>query len=267
MWSTSRNSSESNVLCKPRSPRSSSASARWSSSSPWRCSPAATVCSSACRASRRRCSSRHWRASCRCASRASSSRRISCRPTSPAPRSSRRTPAPASASSSSCAGRSSRTSCWRTKSIARRRRRKRRCCRRCRNTKSPPAAQTHTLELPFFVLATQNPIEQEGTYPLPEAQLDRFMFNVKVGYPSLEEELQIVEVTTRPRIADPRPVLDGRADSPRAGSGAPRAGREPRHFVCGASGARDASRRDRRGAASTSSSAGAPGRAPASTWF
>jgi MoxR-like ATPase len=59
------------------------------------------------------------------------------------------------------------------------------------------------------VLATQNPIEQEGTYPLPEAQLDRFMFNIKVGYPSLEEEMQIVEVTTRPRNADPRPVLDG----------------------------------------------------------
>jgi MoxR-like ATPase len=69
--------------------------------------------------------------------------------------------------------------------------------------------QTFPLELPFFVLATQNPIEQEGTYPLPEAQLDRFMFNIKVGYPSLEEEMQIVEVTTRPRNADPRPVLDG----------------------------------------------------------
>jgi MoxR-like ATPase len=69
--------------------------------------------------------------------------------------------------------------------------------------------QTFRLELPFFVLATQNPIEQEGTYPLPEAQLDRFMFNIKVGYPSVEEEQQIVEVTTRPRNADPRPVLDG----------------------------------------------------------
>jgi len=68
--------------------------------------------------------------------------------------------------------------------------------------------QTFGLDLPFFVLATQNPIEQEGTYPLPEAQLDRFMFNIKVGYPSQEEEQQIVEVTTRPRSADPRPVLD-----------------------------------------------------------
>jgi MoxR-like ATPase len=69
--------------------------------------------------------------------------------------------------------------------------------------------ETFGLDLPFFVLATQNPIEQEGTYPLPEAQLDRFMFNIKVGYPSLEEEQEIVDVTTRPRVADPRPVLDG----------------------------------------------------------
>ena len=54
----------------------------------------------------------------------------------------------------------------------------------------------HPLPRPFFVLATQNPIEQEGTYPLPEAQLDRFMFNVKIDYPSEEEELQIVKQTT-----------------------------------------------------------------------
>jgi len=54
----------------------------------------------------------------------------------------------------------------------------------------------HALPQPFFVLATQNPIEQEGTYPLPEAQLDRFMFNIKVGYPTAEEELEIVKRTT-----------------------------------------------------------------------
>ncbi len=54
----------------------------------------------------------------------------------------------------------------------------------------------HRLDAPFFVLATQNPIEQEGTYPLPEAQLDRFMFNIKVGYPSAEEELEIMQRTT-----------------------------------------------------------------------
>lgn len=58
------------------------------------------------------------------------------------------------------------------------------------------AGQVHSLELPFFVLATQNPIEQEGTYPLPEAQLDRFMFNIVLDYPTYEEELQVVKSTT-----------------------------------------------------------------------
>lgn len=58
------------------------------------------------------------------------------------------------------------------------------------------AGVTHKLEQPFFVLATQNPIEQEGTYPLPEAQLDRFMFNVTLSYPSFAEELQVVKNTT-----------------------------------------------------------------------
>ncbi len=54
----------------------------------------------------------------------------------------------------------------------------------------------HVLSEPFFVLATQNPIEQEGTYPLPEAQLDRFMFNTFVDYPGEEEELEIIKRTT-----------------------------------------------------------------------
>jgi len=58
------------------------------------------------------------------------------------------------------------------------------------------AGVTHKLPMPFFVLATQNPIEQEGTYPLPEAQLDRFMFNIWVDYPSFDEEVQIVKATT-----------------------------------------------------------------------
>jgi MoxR-like ATPase len=58
------------------------------------------------------------------------------------------------------------------------------------------AGQTYILEEPFFVLATQNPIEQEGTYPLPEAQLDRFMFNIKIDYPNDEEEVAIVKSTT-----------------------------------------------------------------------
>src|SRR4028119_368592 len=60
----------------------------------------------------------------------------------------------------------------------------------------------HRLPQPFVVLATQNPIEQEGTYPLPEAQLDRFMFNINVGYPSEEEEFQIVRLTTLNRKID-----------------------------------------------------------------
>jgi len=58
------------------------------------------------------------------------------------------------------------------------------------------AGVSHKLEEPFFVLATQNPIEQEGTYPLPEAQLDRFMFNIWLGYPSFEQEIQVVKNTT-----------------------------------------------------------------------
>ncbi len=58
------------------------------------------------------------------------------------------------------------------------------------------AGHHYKLELPFFVLATQNPIEQEGTYPLPEAQLDRFMFSINLEYPSFEEEVQVVKNTT-----------------------------------------------------------------------
>jgi len=67
----------------------------------------------------------------------------------------------------------------------------------------------HALPQPFFVLATQNPIEQEGTYPLPEAQLDRFMFMIHVGYPSEEEELEIVKLTTSVFDVQLRPVLTG----------------------------------------------------------
>ena len=65
--------------------------------------------------------------------------------------------------------------------------------------------RTYDLDEPFFVLATQNPIEQEGTYPLPEAQLDRFMFNLNIEYPSSEEEVAIVRGTTTPEqhVLDP----------------------------------------------------------------
>lgn len=71
------------------------------------------------------------------------------------------------------------------------------------------AGSTYTLEKPFFVLATQNPIEQEGTYPLPEAQLDRFMFNIWVDYPSYQEELAIVKATTSPSEVQVNKVLSG----------------------------------------------------------
>jgi MoxR-like ATPase len=67
--------------------------------------------------------------------------------------------------------------------------------------------QTYPLEPPFFVLATQNPVEQEGTYPLPEAQLDRFMFMVKVGYPTRDDERDIVKSTTGEGRVEPAPVL------------------------------------------------------------
>src|SRR5687768_11918729 len=67
----------------------------------------------------------------------------------------------------------------------------------------------HRLPQPFFVLATQNPIEQEGTYPLPEAQLDRFMFNINVGYPTEEEEFQIVRLTTMSREIKLDHILTG----------------------------------------------------------
>jgi len=71
------------------------------------------------------------------------------------------------------------------------------------------AGTTFDLPSPFFVLATQNPIEQEGTYPLPEAQLDRFMFNIWVDYPSYAEELAIVKATTMDKKIDLKQMLSG----------------------------------------------------------
>jgi len=70
--------------------------------------------------------------------------------------------------------------------------------------------RSYNLDLPFFVLATQNPIEQEGTYPLPEAQLDRFMFNIFIDYPAKDEEHRIVKTTTYEQEADLKVVLRGR---------------------------------------------------------
>ena len=69
---------------------------------------------------------------------------------------------------------------------------------------------TYDLPEPFFVIATQNPIDQEGTYPLPEAQLDRFMFNIKVGYPNLDEEERILSSTTRQEKVEVKKILNAR---------------------------------------------------------
>lgn len=68
--------------------------------------------------------------------------------------------------------------------------------------------QNYSLPAPFFVLATQNPIEQEGTYPLPEAQLDRFMFNIVLDYPSFQEEVDVVKATTDDQVAQLNAVLN-----------------------------------------------------------
>ena len=72
------------------------------------------------------------------------------------------------------------------------------------------AGKTYKLPEPFLVVATQNPIDQEGTYPLPEAQLDRFMFNVKIDYPTLEEEEKILTATTRGESIEPRRLLNAK---------------------------------------------------------
>ena len=76
------------------------------------------------------------------------------------------------------------------------------------NHRVTAAGVTHLLEEPFFVLATQNPIEQEGTYPLPEAQLDRFMFNLWLDYPSHSEEVEIIKSTTSAYQAELNKILN-----------------------------------------------------------
>ena len=73
------------------------------------------------------------------------------------------------------------------------------------------SGNTYPLDLPFFVLATQNPIEQEGTYPLPEAQLDRFMLNIEIRYPDFDDEVQIVAQTTSTAKPEPQKIMDGAA--------------------------------------------------------
>ena len=103
----------------------------------------------------------------------------------------------------------------------------------------------HRLPEPFFVLATQNPIEQEGTYPLPEAQLDRFMFNINVGYPSEEEEFRIVRLTTAVREVEFEPCPERRGSPAASGNGSQGSGRGSRNQVCVAVQPADAAGRER----------------------
>ena len=98
----------------------------------------------------------------------------------------------------------------------------------------------HRLPDPFFVLATQNPIEQEGTYPLPEAQLDRFMFEILVDYPSEEEEFDLVRRTTAEADGGDRKGPLACRGRPVAACRPPRAGRRPCHPLCHATGPVDA---------------------------
>jgi len=114
---------------------------------------------------------------------------------------------------------------------------RRRSCRPCRSIASR-RARDPPVKAPFLVFATQNPIEQEGTYPLPEAPLDRFMFQVDVGYPTSDEEVEIVKQDLRLPPLDEEGAL-ARADPAAAGAGAPGAGRRPRRAARGRAGAGD----------------------------
>ena len=121
--------------------------------------------------------------------------------------------------------------------------------------------QTYPLPDPFFTIATQNPIEQEGTYPLPEAQLDRFMFNIKVDYPSAEEEERILASTTRGEKVEVRKVLSGKAIVNLQNAGGQGGGERVHHPVRVAAGAGDAA--EGRFGAGVRPGAGRLGRRPA----
>ena len=126
--------------------------------------------------------------------------------------------------------------------------------------------ETYNLPDPFFVIATQNPIEQEGTYPLPEAQLDRFMFNIKVDYPSLEEEKRILSTTDQGRSAGTDEGAQRQGDREPAEAGAERAGRRLRDRLRDSAGAGDAGRAIRRRRSSSRRwSTGAAARVPGSS--
>ncbi len=119
----------------------------------------------------------------------------------------RKTTPRAAAFSSSTRGRSSARSSWPTRSTAPRPRPRARCSKPCRRGSVTYGGKTYELERPFFVLATQNPIEQAGTYPLPEAQLDRFLLYIQIGYPDESEEIAMLAQTTGQRPATVSPVM------------------------------------------------------------
>ena len=99
--------------------------------------------------------------------------------------------------------------------------------------------KTFKLDPPFLVLATQNPVEQEGTYPLPEAQLDRFMFLIELDYPSEDEEVQIARTTTGDALPELEPSDARRGNHRASRPGAARAGARPHLHLRGAAGAQD----------------------------
>ena len=124
----------------------------------------------------------------------------------------------------------------------------------------------HRLPAPFFVLATQNPIEQEGTYPLPEAQLDRFMFNIPLDYPSYEEELAVVRGTTGVRASVGRAYPQWGGDTLLPAVGAQDPGQRQRTRVRREAHGQDAPQHPSGPVStSTTTSVGEPGPAPAST--
>ncbi len=127
--------------------------------------------------------------------------------------------------------------------------------------------RTYRLEPPFFVLATQNPIEQEGTYPLPEAQLDRFMFLIEVDYPDRGEEIEIARTTTGLVLPTLNKILDGGASDGLPAAGAPRAGAGTHLRIRGRPGPADATQGERGpGVAQAAGRLGERARGRCSTW-
>ena len=120
--------------------------------------------------------------------------------------------------------RCSPTCCWPTRSTARHRRPRPRCSSRWRSARSRVEGEAHPLPDPFIVVATQNPVEYEGTYPLPEAQLDRFLFKLEVGYPTAEQEQEVL--ARHDRGLDPHDTR-GRGHPPGGRRGRPRRGPGP----------------------------------------